>query len=64
MRQRFDDTIFIDGDGLAHFPDDWTEEAKRSWIRDRRIGQGLPGSIPGLARMRKVRGIYREAPGP
>ena len=59
MRQRFNDLLHLDDDGLIHFPDDWTEEAKENWMADMREASKGPPDVPGMEVV-YVKGIYRE----
>ena len=60
MRQRFNDFLSIDDDGLVHFPPQWTEEAKETWMANLRKPREYP--VPPSIENRKpakVKGIYR-----
>ena len=56
MRQRFNDFLHLDENGLIHFPPEWTEEAKENWMEDLR---NKPSHhVPGV-KVVYVKGIYR-----
>ena len=57
MRQRFNDFLSLDENGLVHFPPQWTEEAKETWLKNLRKPKKYPVP-PGVERFR-VNGIYR-----
>lgn len=42
MRQRFNDFLHLDENGLVHFPPEWTEEAKENWLANLRKPKEFP----------------------
>ena len=59
MRRGLNDFLSIDKDGLVHFPDDWTEEAKETWVRNAQERQRNNVIGPGVTPMQRIVGIYR-----
>lgn len=59
MRRGEDDMLLIDEDGLVHFPDTWTEQAKETWVRNAQQRQRNKVVGPGVKPMRRIVGIYR-----
>lgn len=51
--------LTIDEEGLVHFPDSWTEEAKETWVRDAQERQRNNVGGPGVEPMPHIVGAYR-----
>lgn len=61
MRRGFNDMLRIDKDGLVHFPEDWTEEAKETWVKNAQERQKNTEPDPNvnIKPMRRIVGVYR-----
>ena len=49
----------IDEEGLVHFPDSWTDEAKETWVRDAQERQRNDVGGAGAEPMGRIAGVYR-----
>ena len=61
MRRGFNDMLRIDKDGLVHFPENWTEEAKETWVKNAQERQKNTEPDPNvnIKPMRRIVGVYR-----
>lgn len=61
MRRGLNDMLRIDKDGLVHFPENWTEEAKETWVKNAQERQKNTDPDPNvnIKPMRRIVGVYR-----